>query len=410
MSATRVSGTVPGDATIFRTDIYLSHIARVLLLSLIQQFAEVNLMKLNRIHSKSFFPPLVVFVIYLGIMLGLFMAGGGKYYSLQRALMQWDGQHYLSIARDGYVKFPCSFDRTYICGNVGWFPFYPIVASTIALSGLSINAAMLVTSWAAFAIALVLLYQLLLARFDRRVALTSLIALLLYPGSFYFLTSFPYALYLLLSITTFRLLHHGRYGWLPLPVGLLAITYPSGIVIGLPLLWILVAQWRSLQVSQRLWLSGSLASIGLTLFLYGCFYWWKFGDFFLYSRFQGQSYYAHEPAFPLTVIYETLTVLPITQPVPLMLLFAGLITAVFFTRRLPAPWQIYLFGLLLFTPTFGTTDCYYRHLVVAFPLFVLVGLGVRSKWRMAFIGVYVIAAIVLLLTVYLPAYKMGQLM
>ncbi len=67
-------------------------------------------------------------------------------------------------------------------------------------------------------------------------------------------------------------------------------------------------------------------------------------------------------------------------------------------------------GLLLFTTSAGTTNCYYRHIVVVFPLFAMVALAVSGRRRKWLLPLYLIICLVLIFLVYLPAYKAGTLM
>ena len=192
--------------------------------------------------------------------------------------------------------------------------------------------------------------------------------------------------------------------------GLLAVTYPSGVVIGLPVLYVLVTRWRELTANHRLTLVAALVGIVLALFLYCGYYWWQFDDFFLYQRFQAQSYYAHHLTLPLLPIINSLVERPWQDPVFIILLFMVITVIVFYSRRIPVAWQLYLFGVLLFTPTFGTTTCYYRHIVVVWPLFVMIGISAESRRRRWLWIPYAVISVSLMVMVFLKYFKAGQLM
>ena len=72
--------------------------------------------------------------------------------------------------------------------------------------------------------------------------------------------------------------------------------------------------------------------------------------------------------------------------------------------------QIFMFSILLFTPAAGGTDCYYRHVLVAFPIFIMIGTALNSSWRKFILPVYAIICLYLTFQIYLPLYKMGELM
>jgi len=368
-----------------------------------------KLMDLQALKRKSFLLPLALFVLFTVSVCVLLSTGAVKHDSLVRTLTQWDGQHYLSIARDGYVKFPCQSNPQEICGNTGWFPLYPMLGWLLSQVGIPVGYAMIVVSWLALLAALLLLYRLLKRKFDRRTAITSLVALLLFPSSFYYLTVFPYSLSLLLAVITFDLMERHKYTFLWLPVALLTVAYPSGVVIGLPIAWILFRDWRTLDSKDRLALCASLAAIGLALVAYFAYYWIVFDDFWLYVHFQAKSYYSHKPTVPLIPIVNSLITLPYYHPVFISLVFGLVGAMLFITRRIGAPWLIYLFAILLFTPTMGTTDCYYRHITMAFPFSVMVGLAMQTRRRVLAIAWLLLSAF-LAVAFYLRWYKIGVLM
>lgn len=367
-------------------------------------------MNLSILKSKSFQVPTLLFLAFVLTFLTLLQTGPTKYDSLLRTLIQWDSRLYLSIARDGYELFPCGDDPSHLCGNVGWFPMYPLAAGLLARFGLEYRYALLTVTWLSLWLALLMLFRLVARRFGERAAFISLICLLLFPGSFYLLTGFPYAFFMLLLAAALYLLDTENYRWLALPCCLLCVTYPSGLVIGLPVVWVLATKYKQISQTDRNSLITTVVAMGATLLAFCFYYYWRFDDFFLYFTFQSQSYYAHEITFPLWTIIRSLHALPWSHPVALILMFVIVVTVLFYSRKLPRTWHILMFGLLLFTPSAGTTDCYYRHIVVAFPLFVMVALAVTGPRRRWLLPLYIVVCLILTFTVFLPAYKAGALM
>ena len=367
-------------------------------------------MKYSYLKSKSFYIPSLLFLIFAIIYMFILQSGEHKYYSTQRMLTQWDGQHYLSIARDGYEKYPCQYSSENICGNIGWFPFYPLVGSLLSFLPISINLIMIGLSWLSFWLALLLIYRFVLKLYSENIALWTIIAMLIFPSSFYFLTVFPYAIYLLLTMLIFTFLFDRKYLFLIPCTAMLAVTYPSGIVIFLPLVYTLWKERNSATLKEKIQLSTSIITIGLGLVSYCTYNYIVFGDFFLYNTFQAQSYYAHQATFPLYTIYETLTSLPITHTISLTLIFIIALVILFYQKSIDIRLQIFMFGILLFTPSAGTTDCYYRHIIVAFPLFLMIGKAIESEKRKYLLPLYCIVSILLIFFLYLPLYKSGNLM
>jgi len=366
---------------------------------------------ISAVKSKSFLIPTVLFLLFLALCLIVLQSGNPKYSALRRTLIQWDGQHYLSIADGGYEKFACRENRAQICGNTGWFPFYPMVAKAVALCGIPSTWSLIITSWLAFWMALLMLHRLVAERFDDRAAGFSIVALMLFPGSFYFLTGFPYALALLLMTTGLYLLQRKQYLLLIPVAGALTVTYPTGLLLGLPIAYTLIADWKEHSRQDKVLLLLSPAAMVLALFLYFGYYWLEFDDFFLYRRMQTQSFYGHQLSFPLYVMIRSLFDLHRSDPVFISLLFTIPVAILFYSRKIPVAWQLLMFGVLLFTPTFGNTICYYRHIVLAMPLFVMIGLGaVESGWRRRLFALYAAVALYLNWTVYLFYFKAGMLM
>jgi len=368
-------------------------------------------MIISYLKSKSFWIPTALFVIFLSSFIVVMQTGQVKYYDLSRTLSQWDGQHYLSIARDGYRKFPCAYNASYICGNIGWFPFYPLVGWLLSLGGLfNVDWVLLIISWLSCWLALLLLCSIVEKKHGLTAAGYTAAAMLLYPASFYFLTSFPYSLYLLMAVILFFLLDRHRYALLwPLTLAL-SVTYPSGLVAALPVAYTLVSRWKSESIRDKVWLSLGTVAPAVGLILYGMYYKLKFGDFFLYQHFQAQGYYAHEISFPFSVIYDTFKFQNFNSPIFLILLFLVITLVLFYTRKVSVRWQLFMFAVLLFTPTFGTTDCYYRHVVVAFPLFMMVGYSANSFWRRLLFPAYILGSLVLMWKIFVPMFKLGGLM
>lgn len=365
---------------------------------------------LDRLKSESFLVPTVGFLLFLAVYLIIFSFGGNKYYSVERMLTQWDAQHYLSIAERGYEMFPCSYGDGYICGNIGWFPFYPLLAALIALVIPATNWVMLIISWLSFYFALLLIYKLASDRYGEKAALMSVLTVLVFPASFYYLSAFPYALYLLLALLVYYLIDKKRNGLIILPSFLLGITYPSGSLIILPLIYFMIKNRESLNSTEKNKFIGAIIAPAVALILYGLYYQIAFGDFFLYLKFQSQSYYSHQMNFPLLVIYDSLRNLELSDPVNISLIFITVGMLLFYNKKLPVAFQIFMGAILLFTPTMGTTVCYYRHIVIAFPLYIMLGMAIESNWKKYLLPLYLITAVILNWLIFIPAYQHGSLM
>lgn len=385
-------------------------------------------------NSWNWLFPVVAGILYLLIILTVMQTGAVKYHQLTRTLSQWDGQHYLTIARDGYKIEPCppGFPDDYLCGNIGWFPGYPLIVSLITWLPVAVPWALLIINWIAFIAGLGILYRILVKKYDIPTARVSIVALLCFPTSFYFIAAFPYALYFLCSVLIFFLLKKKVYGWIIPLIALLTITYPSGLMIALPLLYYLMTNRKTISPTKRIQLLTGVIITGVSLACFAGYYWLKFDNFFLYQDFQAQALYDHQISFPLTILAKSFAVNPAQvvsdlqsalqasystyliqyryATVWLITILLLIIFLIFYTKKIPVIWQIYMWGILLFTPTFGTLDCYYRHIIVAWPIFVMVGAGMSNRWRRYAIPVILLFFLWLTFFIYIPLFKIGQLM
>ncbi|MFD9286128.1 hypothetical protein ACFWD7_54925 [Streptomyces mirabilis] len=107
---------------------------------------------------------------------------------------RWDSEHYLSIARTGYEMFWCreryaNFPDV-MCGNVAWYPGYPMVFRAFSATGLSYGiSAVVVTEVALFGMFAVL-WWLLGGKLCWATGLT-LATGTVFPGGIYFHAIFP---------------------------------------------------------------------------------------------------------------------------------------------------------------------------------------------------------------------------
>lgn len=394
----------------------------------------VQTMRINTfIKNRDFLIPALLVLIFIVINLFTLQFEPLKYYNLSRNLSQWDGQHYSSIASEGYQIEDChpAYPKDYICGNVGWFPIYPMMGKLFSWLPFSAAWILIILSWLSLLIASVLLYNLVKKKFSEKSAVVSLVLMFLFPTSFYFLTAFPYSLFLLVTSIIFWQIEKSDFKLLFITSGLLAVTYPSGIVITLPILYLLIRNYKSYSNKDKLSLSMAVISPGIALLLYAFYYYLKFDNFFLYTDFQGQNYFDHHLSFPLYLFFKDIFVnmnllwsdyqslskfnigryiielryVPVWISLVLMLIF----TTVLYSKKLDISWQIFMFGILLFTPTFGTTDCYYRHIIVAFPFFVMGGVIFESRRKYLLIP-YLLITIYLAYFFYQPLYRVSQLM
>jgi hypothetical protein len=162
-----------------------------------------------------------------------FHGAGGESPGLSIRWATWDAQHYLSIARDGYVAGEVSS---------AFWPLWPgVIRGVSKVTGApELPAALVAANLLAIAAA-VGLWQLACHRASgdeaeaRRIATWTVVLLLAFPSAFFLGLPYSEALFLALSVGLFLALDRDRYAWAALAAFALPLTRPVGLFILLPL-------------------------------------------------------------------------------------------------------------------------------------------------------------------------------
>lgn len=229
--------------------------------------------------------PLVVFGVSRGALFLLAFAGqvlvplhpGSTVHPSPSSLFlngwfRWDADWYLSIVIRGY-----SWDPGAHSGNVAFFPLYPILVSLVGRLIGNFNLAALVASNLCFALALVLLYAFVLARFDRPVARRTVLFVAFAPFALFYGAVYTESLFLLCAVLSFWLVERDQW-WLGCLVGMLcSMTRLIGLTLG-PALLLLYLQQRKFQPRRIGWNILSLGLIPLGTALYAVYLGIRVGD------------------------------------------------------------------------------------------------------------------------------------
>lgn len=167
----------------------------------------------NKFILKSFIFWRILIFAFLFLAIGLvplqesFLAGNLSGYLKQPFLWAWanfDGEHYLSIAYQGYKPL------TYF-----YFPAYPLtiyfVAQLLGGSFKSLVASGLSISNISFFIALIGLWKLIKLDYNKNIARLSILLLLAFPTSFYFGSIYTESLFLALVVWSFYFARRGKW-------------------------------------------------------------------------------------------------------------------------------------------------------------------------------------------------------
>jgi hypothetical protein len=343
---------------------------------------------------KRYIIPVIIFLCFAGIYVGISIHKDNNFLFLP----VWDVAHYVSISESGYQVYPCTPGMEYpagkICGNAGWYPFWPIVAKIIRpLLGGSSQTTFIGLAFLFTLLGFIILFLFMEKHYGYKEAIFTLLAIAFGPASFYLLTGFPYALFIFLFASYLFLFYKPpeiKRDILLFILGLaISLTYPSGILfVIIPALVSLFSHGpgnipNNVYSWKRRLIHSFPFILGL-LIIWGYFY-FKFDDFFLQIHFQEK--YHRTWAIPLYIIFKSLTEFPIYSPENLAIIWYGLTFLLFIPYRIRPELWILAIVLYLFSPTTGTTMSIYRHYLILFPSYMIIGTSSRPIWiKIAFIA------------------------
>ena len=307
---------------------------------------------------------------------------------------RWDAVWYVGIAQNGYYYSP--IDQS----SANFFPLLPsliwLLGQPLRLLGAAdpyLWAGMLI-SWAAFLAAAVILYRLVLARFDSATAYGTVLLLSIYPFGYFFGAPYTESIFLLLVLLTFLALEQHRW-W---PAGLAALLASATRSPGL-ILWICIAlayglDWwergKPIKLAElRNALALALPPLGTIAYMVYC--WWVFDAPLAYVTTSEIGW--QRGHLRLDGLLQGIQLL--AQPWTwigmgdLKLLLFGIyaVLTVAFLGSLPAIWRMLgpvytlyaVAGMLL--PILTTTSMVSqgRYLSVVFPTFIVTAYSLRDR-------------------------------
>jgi hypothetical protein len=290
----------------------------------------------------------------------------------------WDGEHYVALAAGGYLQPPDNVSPAF-------FPLYPLLIRTSAglfggpISPPALSVWGVLVSLLVLPFALYFVYKIAESGWGERAAQAAVLTLALFPTSFFFNAAYTESLFLALSAGSLWALRVRRDLFLAcLLAGLATATRNVGVFLLVPLAY----EWLR-NASEYRWRVAYLALAPSGLFAYAAYLWWRFGDPFLF--YTEQSRWGREATGPLDSLLSALSrggeslgrlFSPRLWADPSLLLVAGL-------RVLPPDLSAYAFLLILPPTLFGTPQGPLmglpRYVLVAFPLFVVLGVLLEER-------------------------------
>jgi hypothetical protein len=377
--------------------------------------------------------PLLIFAIVTGILfVDVFVSMGYLDFNPRAARTAWyafpdsdwldgwtrfDGGWYWQIARRGYY-----YDGPNRQSAVAFFPAYPLAMRGLApVFGHPLFAGIAITI-ACGGLVSVLFYRWALARTNRRTALVSLLALLLYPLAYYLCGAvYADAMFLAAALGAFIAVESDkpfvagvlgaiatatRPVGLAIVVGLFVLTVERRITRGGPATWsTLRAMLRAPKLLQARHYLVLLSPLGLVLF--ALYLWYRFGDPYTFVAAEGAPGWGHGPGFRTWFKFEIWKIFsrPLWGPdKPLVaghvvLTLAGFSLTPLVFRKFGWGYGIYVVCVLAI-PTISSKDLVGmgRYMLAAFPLFAVLGSLLAPRPRLRWTYLLLSATLLVILT------------
>lgn len=287
----------------------------------------------------------------------------------------FDGRHYLEIAKDGYTK----------TANARFFPLFPsLILITALLFGTNWFFAGFIISNLAFLVSLFVFYKLLRLDYPDKISFWSIIFLLLFPTSFFFVSVYSESIFFLFLISAFYFVRKTEYAKTFLFGSLLTVTRIVGFAM-LPSIFYELYKEQKMHLQKHLNLYILTLIIPAAFLIFMTWNYYFFADpFFFYNAQQGvvpgRSNFIF---FPQTVIryFKILTQIPLNYYewwIALLELFSFIISVflLFMAVRKKIRFSYIIFSLLcLFAASSsGTFNGMPRYISVLFPIFIVLAL------------------------------------
>lgn len=309
----------------------------------------------------------------------------------------FDGIYYLYIAGSGYTP-----------DNAGFFPLYPMLVKIFSLNSqvFSFNQFLTAITLSSlfFLLSLIMLHRLIKLDYSNNIAMSTILAILVFPTSFFFASIYSESLFLLLLILSFYFARKRNWLLASIFAALLTATRLVGIAIIPALVYEFYLQNKTI-VDRKL-LPILMTPLGILSYVW--FNYSQLGDSFRFLKAQGNLHNNRSVEqiilFPQT-LFRYLKILS-TNTITfewwiallelLSFLFASVMIYYAFRKKVRASYLIFsLIAFLIPTQT-ETFSGLPRYIIVLFPIFLGLAL-IRNK---AIRVIYMVISIALLIVLF----------
>ncbi len=285
------------------------------------------------------------------------------------ALSRWDGEAYLSIARDGYSFEPGTRS------NVAFAPLLPMLMRGLAaLAGRADNESLLlaglVVANTALLVALAYLVALGRSELDEASSRRAALYLLLFPTTVFLSALYAESLFLALALAAVFEARHGHWWRAGILGALGALARPFGVLILIPLLFEQIEQHRR---GSRVGVQALALGLAPVAFLAWQLHLYRLtGDPLAFLA--AQEAYRRAPNTPWAGFLDLFDPAVYGNPwLVLFILAAATALVVASWRVLPRSLAAYGSAMLLATASSGTLVSFPRYALALFPMFLVLG-------------------------------------
>lgn len=309
-----------------------------------------------------------------------FFGGGYENYIKAPWFYGWvnfDGEHYLSIASIGYRGLEHAF-----------FPVYPVLMNFLSWpfgkNAITLISAGLFISNISFLLALIILWKLIILDYSKKVARLTIVLLLMFPVSFYFGALYNESFFLLLTVASFYLMRKNEWFW----ATLLGIFSSGTRIFGVLLAsaFFIEALQKKANIHKYFW----IFIIPLGLFGYMYYQWISIGDPLAFYHLQKIVGPQHESGITLLpqIYFRYVKILltsEISNPIYQTVILEFFVGVLFFLlpiygyfKKVKFSYLFYsLIGFLL--PTIqGSFSSVPRYVLIFFPSFLVLAILINK--------------------------------
>lgn len=280
----------------------------------------------------------------------------------------WDGKHFLAIARNGYAPI----------NQVVFFPLYPVLIKVASFVTKDYLLTSLLISIVSSFFAIHYFFKLILLDFKKEVAEKAVVFLLLFPTSFFLVSSYSEGLFFLLVVLTFYFARQKKYLPAVLFAALASGTRLAGVAVVVGLFF---EVYKSKELNSKNWFVlfaplGFLIYCGYLYFLTGSpfFFIQAEGQWGRFLRFPGEGMLLG--VFNL-VLFKQPNSLNILMEILFTIFGVGLILrSLRFVNR---SYTVYGLTSLIFPIATNLLLSIPRFLLPIFPIFITLSL-IRNRW------------------------------